>query len=71
MGSISVTCAPKNAVNTIIINPMSWYSGSQLTHWTSVFSPPCRIICIALVYTPRWVISTPAGVRVEPDVYCR
>ena len=49
MGSMSVTCAPNNAVNMIIIKPMSWYSGSQLTVRTSTSSPPAMIICIAFV----------------------
>ena len=30
-----------------------------------------RIIWVRLVPTARWVISTPTGARVEPDVYCR
>ena len=30
-----------------------------------------RIICSRLVPTARWVISTPTGGRVEPEVYCR
>ncbi len=30
-----------------------------------------RIIWIRLVPTALWVISTPTGGRVEPDVYCR
>ncbi|SLH02798.1 Uncharacterised protein [Mycobacteroides abscessus subsp. massiliense] len=33
--------------------------------------PPARIICNTLVQAARCVICTPAGVRVEPEVYCR
>jgi len=29
------------------------------------------IICRTFVHTDRWVISTPAGVHVDPEVYCR
>ena len=54
-----------------MIRPMSWYSGSQLTLRMPGSSSPARIIWMTLVHTLRWLISTPAGVRVEPDVYCR
>ncbi|SKS99346.1 Uncharacterised protein [Mycobacteroides abscessus subsp. abscessus] len=30
-----------------------------------------RIIWVRLTPTARWVISTPTGGRVAPDVYCR
>ena len=50
---------------------MSWNSGSQLTLRMFQSRPTDRIICTTLVHAARWVISTPAGVRVDPDVYCR
>ncbi|COX22408.1 Uncharacterised protein [Mycobacterium tuberculosis] len=51
---------------------MSWYSGNQLTPWVFRLSRSIdRIICTRLVPTARWVISTPTGGRVEPEVYCR
>jgi hypothetical protein len=30
-----------------------------------------RTICRRFVPAARWLISTPVGTRVEPDVYCR
>lgn len=59
------------AGNMIISRPMSWNSGSQLTLAMSKSRPTEITICTTLVHTARWVISTPAGTRVEPDVYCR
>ena len=55
----------------IISRPMSWNSGSQLMLAVSQSRPTEMIIWTTLVHTARWVISTPAGVRVDPDVYCR
>jgi hypothetical protein len=55
----------------IISRPMSWNSGSQLTLRMFQSSPTDRIICTTFVQAERWVIWTPAGARVEPEVYCR
>ncbi len=55
----------------IISRPMSWNNGSQLTLATSKSKPTEITICTTLVHTARCVISTPAGIRVDPDVYCR
>ena len=57
---------PHNAGNMIISRPMSWNSGSQLTLRMFESSPTEMIICSTLVHADRWVISTPAGVRVDP-----
>ncbi|SIN59287.1 Uncharacterised protein [Mycobacteroides abscessus subsp. abscessus] len=62
---------PPHSGNISISRPMSWYSGNQLAPRTSTSRPTEMIICSTLVITARWVISTPAGARVEPDVYCR
>ena len=70
-GDISVMWPPASAGNMIISRPMSWNSGSQLTLRMFRSRPTDRIICTTLVHADRWVISTPAGVRVEPEVYCR
>lgn len=55
----------------IMSSPMSWNNGSQLTLRMFQSRPTDMIICNTLVHAHRWVISTPAGVRVEPEVYCR
>ncbi|SHU46288.1 Uncharacterised protein [Mycobacteroides abscessus subsp. abscessus] len=62
---------PPHSGNRIISRPMSWYSGSQLTLRMLSSRPTEMIICRTLVITARCVISTPAGTRVDPDVYCR
>ena len=50
---------------------MSWCSGSQLTMRTGGCSFTAMKICSTLVTMDLWVRTTPAGVRVEPEVYCR
>src|SRR6202012_386410 len=70
-GDISVTWVPNTATQTIISRPMSWYSGNQLTLRMSQSMPVEITICSTLVPIARWVISTPTGARVEPDVYCK
>ena len=53
----------------IIDSPMSWYSGNQLTPWVFRFiRSMAKIICTRFVPTARWVISTPTGGRVAPEV---
>ncbi len=65
-------CPPYTAGKPIIDNPMSWYSGNQLTPWVFRFNRSIdKIICVRLVPTARCVISTPTGGRVDPEVYCR
>ena len=51
---------------------MSWKSGSQPT-WVegSTSTPKAVSAWRALATALRWLIITPAGVRVEPEVYCK
>ena len=51
--------------------PMSWCSGSQVTSRRGVFNWAAVKICSTLVRIDRLVNTTPAGTRVEPEVYCR
>ena len=54
------------------MSPMSWYSGSQLTPWSS--SPTSRPSCIiAQELAMRFwcVTTTPLGSEVLPEVNCR
>ncbi|SLH64716.1 Uncharacterised protein [Mycobacteroides abscessus subsp. abscessus] len=62
---------PPTAGRITVSRPMSWNSGSQVTPREFQSSLIASTICSRLVPTARWVISTPAGTRVEPEVYCR
>ena len=53
------------------ITPMSWCSGSQVLRRSGVCRFAALKICSTLVTIDLWVSTTPAGVRVEPEVYCR
>ena len=50
---------------------MSWCIGSQETTRAGSLICTAVKICSTLVMMLRLVSSTPAGVRVEPEVYCR
>lgn len=62
---------PPIAGRMTVSRPMSWNSGSQVTPREFSLSSIESAIWTTLVSTDRWVISTPAGTRVEPDVYWR
>ncbi|CKS81108.1 Uncharacterised protein [Mycobacterium tuberculosis] len=57
--------------------PMSWYSGSQDTTVRSGGTTPpsgakkSATICSKLAKTFLFETMTPAGVRVDPEVYCK
>ncbi|COX93051.1 Uncharacterised protein [Mycobacterium tuberculosis] len=70
-GVIKVKLWPSTDASSTVIRPMSWKNGSQLTPRSP--SCPSRALstCTTLVGRFRWVICTPLGMRVEPDVYCK
>jgi len=71
-GAISTQWKPTcSGETTLPIRPMSWNSGSQLTITVAWLKPKPRRIDSALLAMLRWVISTPLGIAVEPEVYCR
>ena len=70
-GLITVMAAPPIAGRITVSRPMSWNSGSQVTPREARVRPRLSKSCMTLVTTLRCVISTPAGTRVEPEVYCR
>ena len=53
------------------ITPISWCSGNHVDRRMGVCRLMALKICSTLVTIERWVSTTPAGVRVEPEVYCR
>ena len=70
-GLMMVMYLPPRAGRMTVSRPMSWNSGSHVTPRESSLSSMESTIWSAFVPTARWVISTPAGTRVEPEVYCR
>ena len=50
---------------------MSWKNGSQLTPRSPSSPSSASITCTTLVARFKWVICTPVGIRVDPEVYCR
>ncbi|GAA4290945.1 hypothetical protein GCM10023178_63850 [Actinomadura luteofluorescens] len=57
---------------TVVTRPMSWKTGSQFTPDDTRGTPSnVRHSCSAFVAKFPCVMITPAGVRVEPEVYCR
>ena len=59
-------------IATVMSSPMSWNNGSQLTAVTEPgLTSKAAAICAALAERQPCVIITPAGARVDPDVYCR
>ena len=50
---------------------MSWKNGSHDKPRSPSSPSSASMICTTLVARLRWVICTPVGMRVEPDVYCR
>nr|WP_199752609.1 hypothetical protein [Actinoplanes sp. ATCC 53533] len=72
-GSKNTASVPaRNGTATVASRPMSWNSGSQFTPVIRSRAPISRSpICVAFAVRFPWVISTPAGVRVDPDEYCR
>ena len=53
------------------IMPMSWCSGSQVGMRIGVWNCSASLIWMISVTSASLVIITPAGLRVEPDVYCK
>ena len=53
------------------ISPMSWYSGSQDTKTSLALTPEARAIARRLASRLAWVSTTPLGLPVLPEVYCR
>ncbi len=70
-GLMMVMYLPPSAGRITVSRPMSWKSGSHVTPRESSLSSMASTICRAFTPTARCVISTPAGVRVDPDVYCK
>ena len=70
-GLITVTVEPTSAGAMTLTRPMSWNRGSQVTPREDLDRPSPSKSWMTLVTTLRCVISTPAGTRVEPEVYCR
>ncbi|NCL75054.1 hypothetical protein AIIKEEIJ_02504 [Rhodococcus sp. YH1] len=70
-GLMMVMYLPPIAGRMTVSRPMSWNSGSHVTPREPSLSSMESAIWMQLVSTPRWVISTPAGTRVDPEVYCR
>ena len=70
-GLMTVIVAPPIAGRITVSRPMSWNSGSQVTPREARVRPSPSKSCMTLVTTLRCVISTPAGTRVDPEVYCR
>ncbi len=53
------------------MRPMSWYCGSQETFTVLWSAASSLMISDRLCARFRWVIITPLGSEVEPEVYCR
>ena len=73
-GDISTQGTPlKIGCSNPPINPMSWYSGNQLTITSSGLRsiPKPRRINSSLATRLPWVTCTPLGNAVEPEVYCK
>ena len=71
-GDISTVGKPRNSVaKQAPIRPMSWYSGSQLTNTS--FGPALTAAPMARTLASRFacVSTTPLGLPVLPEVYCR
>src|SRR2546423_466207 len=71
-GDISVVCAlPAMVDRMTLMRPRSWYCGTQ--HTARVPGPRPRSVALAATSYARlpWLMTTPFGVAVEPDVYCR
>ena len=68
----STSLAPRTKGTMVMrISPMSWWTGSQLTNTSAaVISMPSIIWC-TLVRRSPWVITTPLGAPVLPEVYWR
>ncbi len=63
---------PTIGIATVATSPMSWKSGSHSAA-TEVLGSARKTSqsWAALAVRLAWVISTPVGARVEPEVYCR
>ena len=72
VGVIRTTGTPRwMACSSPPIKPMSWNRGSQVTNTSSLRTPsPCSI-AHSLAHRLPWLIITPLGAEVEPEVYCR
>ena len=71
-GDISTTGKPQYIVaKQPPMRPMSWYSGSQLTNTSSVVARAPLAIARTLARRFACVSTTPFGLPVLPEVYCR
>ena len=62
---------PSTTPTTATMMPMSWCCGSHVGMRIGVSKRSASLICSTSVTRASLVIITPAGLRVEPEVYCK